>query len=468
MKLHAVQVEAHRRAAGHQGFAYFMQQGLGKTGTALTEFAELVANDEAQRMVVFCPNSFKSGWAEEVEKWNLKFETHIFESGKKSNEQFVNSSFSKPPLLIVNYEAIRSSSTIELIQRFCSQKSAYVAADESVQISTHNSNQTKAAIVLAKEAKWRRILSGKPMKQGPHDYWSQMRFIGLLDGVNYFHFRSKFCELGGFKGKQIIGVKNEEGLARIIAPHSFTALKSEWTDLPPKLYTTREYRMSAEQQRQFNSMMEDFILFVNDEQAVTVDAAITKYLKLAQIQAGFILDEEGGVHELVSNSSNPRLNLLLDILEDEVSGKVIIPYHHKHVFNILYGALQAKGYNPAFIKGGMTPEGVSEQKVRFNEDPNCRVILLQTRASKYGHTLLGGPEPQNRCSTMVFYENTYSLDDRSQIEDRNHRHGQVADNCLYIDLAGTVIDKNMTEALQKKEDLFQMIQRAVRAISSGA
>ena len=105
----------------------------------------------------------------------------------------------------------------------------------------------------------------------------------------------------------------------------------------------------------------------------------------------------------------------------------------------------------------MTPEDIQKAKDTFNNDPACRVILVQTRAGKYGHTLLGGLSPEDRCSTMIFAENSYSLDDRSQIEDRMHRHGQTADSCLYIDVWGTKLDHRITLALQAKESIAQAV-----------
>ena len=50
----------------------------------------------------------------------------------------------------------------------------------------------------------------------------------------------------------------------------------------------------------------------------------------------------------------------------------------------------------------MKPEETSEQKARFNNDASCRVILLQCDASRYGHTLLGGPGEADKCRTMIF------------------------------------------------------------------
>ena len=103
----------------------------------------------------------------------------------------------------------------------------------------------------------------------------------------------------------------------------------------------------------------------------------------------------------------------------------------------------------------MSPNEIEAQKEKFNNDPSCRIMFLQMRASKYGHTLLGGPEPENRCSTMAFFENTYSNDDRSQVEDRNHRRGQLENSCSYVDFVGTDIDDRMIDALVRRENMFR-------------
>jgi len=58
---------------------------------------------------------------------------------------------------------------------------------------------------------------------------------------------------------------------------------------------------------------------------------------------------------------------------------------------------------------------------------------------------------------MIFFENTYSLDTRSQIEDRIHRMGTIAESCLYVDLSGSDIDERITRALQRKENMFQAV-----------
>ena len=68
-----------------------------------------------------------------------------------------------------------------------------------------------------------------------------------------------------------------------------------------------------------------------------------------------------------------------------------------------------------------------------------------------GTRYLGGPGPDDKCRTMVFFENSYSADTRDQIEDRIHRRGQTGERVLYIDLSGSSLDRRIVKALQRKE-----------------
>jgi hypothetical protein len=219
--------------------------------------------------------------------------------------------------------------------------------------------------------------------------------------------------------------------------------------------------MTPEMKAMYDSMHDEFVLWLNDEENVSVDAAITKYIKLAQIQAGWVYDENHKVRWLVPDDRNPRLNALKEFIDEELTGKMAIPYHHKPVREQLLRNLGGED-KVAWISGGMPVKEIEEQKARFNGDKNVRFILLQDEASKYGHTLLGVPERGHHCYTMALYENNYNLDTRSQIEDRIHRHGQVADSVGYVDFAGTPLDRDCIRALQRKESVFQAVFAPLR------
>lgn len=449
--LDPVQVAALEFGKGKRGVGYFLEMGLGKSLLVLEEFQRA----DLTRLVIVTPNSFKRGFVDEIEKHGFAFDTHVFVSGSKANDKWFTKRYATPPVLIINYDAIRIPTVLLKILAWMRIKPTMLVVDESIQIKTHDSLQTKAALALAGGASVVRLLSGRPQTQGPHDLYPQLRAIGLFSGQKFWAFRNTFCVMGGWQNKQVVGVKNAAELAKVMAPVVFQALKADWLpDLPRKDFAIRYYEMSGEQAAQYKQMHDDFVLEISSKEIITVDVAIAKYEKISQIQIGFVLNEEGIARELVDPGSNPRLLCLLETLES-VEGKAIVIYRHRYTYEILAKALAA--WNPAFIRGQMRPDDVSAQKARFNDDPACRILLGQCDATKYGHTLLGGEDPKDHCSTMIFHENSYSLDTRSQIEDRVHRRGQRGENVLYIDLAGTELDRRVVRALQQKQDIYEAV-----------
>ena len=469
--LDPVQRAALRFAWKKPGVGWFLEQGLGKTLCALAEFDALYKRGLVDRMIVICPNSFKRGWLDECEKHGFQFDVHVWQSSRKdaAARWFASTGYGLPRLVILNYEAVRMPKVSAFLLSWAQVGKTYLAIDESIQIKGYNSQQTKAVHTLARwnpytgeliNVRFVRLLTGRPQTQGPHDLWGQLRAIGLFQQQNYISFRGTYCVMGGWEMKEVLAAQNTEMLADKMAPAVFQAKKKDWLpELPRKDMTIRDYKMSKEQQKQYDSMEDEFLLEI-ESGTITVDVAIAKYAKLAQIQTGFIYDEEHIVRELVAPEDNPRLNLLLQLLNEETEGKVCVVYRHRAVLPTLLETLRQ--WSPAFISGGMSPDATSEQKARFNEDPSCRVILLQCDAAKYGHTLLGGPGPDDLCRTMIFFENSYSADTRDQIEDRIHRRGQTGERVLYIDLSGSDLDRRIVKALQRKDQMYKSVFKNLR------
>ena len=461
LTLAPVQLEAITRADGRRGFAYYMEMGLGKTLTVLTEFKTLRMCNAVERLVVVCPNSFKGGWADEIEKHQTGLKAHIYEAKRP----LTLATMYTYDVLIINYEAVRTKRGLEAVLNFVEDRSAYLALDESIKLKNRLSQQTKAIIGSMYKQEMRggitmffdyiRLLSGKPMSQGPHDLWAQMMAINEM-GMTYYGFQNRYCHLGGWMNKEITGSQNEAELQDKLAKVSFQAKKKDWlTGLPPKVYSIRRHQLGAALQKHYDEMEEEFLTYLQGE-TVTVAVAIAKYEKLSQIQCGFLINEQGEARQLCTPEENPRINLLKDILDEEVSGKVVIVYRHRAVGEYLELCLtnfDDENDNVAWIRGGMSPGEIEVEKARFQD--NANIILLQAEAGKYGHTLVGTPD--DPCGTMIFFENSYSLDTRAQLEDRIHRIGAVAESCLYLDLSGSDIDERIVRALQRKERMFEAV-----------
>lgn len=429
------------------GWGHFMQMRLGKTPTLLNEFLLARKWYGYKKLVVIAPNTYKNTWGLEIEKFLPGMPYHIIESNKiKAAQAWCAKNHSG--ILLVNYEAVgRADAVIKLLTEWAGPDTM-VGGDESIIIKGYDSLMTRRSIDLAKRCGLRRPMSGKPITQGPHDIWSQLRFAGHLSGYLYAPFKSKFAKMGGFQGKQVVGVveEHEAELASIIANAGFVARRSDWMDHYATDYSHVVVPMEPKQAELYAQMDEEFVMWLNEAEYVKADQVITKLMKLQQISSGFIIDEMKVTHDLVDQTRNPKMLQLIHMLDNEIEGKAIIAVHFKHSIDTLMRGL-AK-YNPVHIRGQQ--KDIDDHKARFNGDDKCRVIVGQIQAIKYGHTLIGSKKMP--CMTTLMYENTFSLDDRSQIEERNQGADQRGPTSV-VDFICAKNDLRPIEALRRKEDV---------------
>lgn len=438
-----------------KGWSHYLEMRLGKTPTLLNEYSLFERDYGIKRFIVFSPNSYKEDWAREVPKFGLTVPFMAYETSKyKEAVKFAKESKGVFGIAI-NYEALQYSQTQEFLNDWV-DSFTYVGADESIKIKNPQSITTKMALALTKEAGVTRNLSGLPMTQGPQDLYTQFRFVSEQSGVNFYSFRNRFCKMGGFKAKKVVGAKNEEELKKLIEKSSFVAKRKDWgKPTHPEFYQVN-LELTPKQKKHYQDIDRDFITMLDSGVEVTVDQVISKIMKLQQISSGFLYLENYKIEELEDPIKTPKMKKLMEMLEDEVPGKVIVPYHYSKSGDVLMETL--KEYNPAVIRSSewMRKNGkeVGSEKIKFNTDPSCRVCLLNISAGKYGHDLSG--VEGNRCTTMIFYERTYSLDDRTQIEMRNTAAFQDWTN-VYMDFVASKVESDAVKALEKKENVVAAV-----------
>ena len=446
-----VQIEALRQSYPKRGWGHFLDMRLGKTTTALNEFLLFHRDFDVRRLLVVSPAKYKGGWRSEAEEFGVQVPIHVFEAspGKQSAaHEFVGKD---EGIFIINPETLLSGG-MELVQKFVAGGPFMLVVDESAMFKNPQAKAFRKLLPIAKAAAFVRILSGKPNPNGAHEFWSQLRLCGFLEGFNFFAFKYTFCKMGGFKGKQIIGLRNPERLNETLSDMCFRAKREDWGLERDVDYEIVPVDMQPAQSMAYKSMQNDFLVWLSEEKVVSVDIAIAKHAKLQQISSGFLIDEKGDPQPLVQFEKTPKFNDLLDRLENYINGKTIVLAHYSHTIDCLLSALE--GLSPAVIRGGMSVEATEAEKWSFNEDPNCRVLVAQAQAAKYGHRLMGSAD--DPCLSMCFFENTYSLDARSQCEERPQGAGQQG--TLHIwDYASSKIERDIIKALQRKEALSDVI-----------
>jgi len=451
---YAVQAKASELSQGKKGFAYYMDMGLGKTAVALNETVESIQRDVIDGAIVICINSLKSNWRAEVVSWGVNVPVTLWPDKPKT----------VPFIWVINFDAFLYAGYDEVFAA-CRKHRVACFIDESQKIKNPNGAVSKSILSLRNEFVFKRLLSGSPMTNTVMDLWPQFNFIGATN-MNPYAFRNRFAITGGYMGKQVVGVKNEDLLNELKAGFVFRAIKDEWLDLPEKVYPPpREIKMSSAQLKSYQGMHEDLLVLISElgltgdeTDEVSVNLVVTQLIKLQQIAAGFIITEEGHVVELVPANKNQRVLETVAVGEDTV-GKILVFCKHRYAATMLIAALEPLG-GCSKIVGGMTDDELSEEKSKFNCDGGNRWLVAQSSVGSTGHTLLGGIG-DNRCSTTVFFENDFNWGNRAQSEDRNHRIGQDK-AVVYIDFVASDIDRKIIHALQKKTALIRQVVDGVK------
>lgn len=466
---YGVQAYALHLAGNRLGFNFFMEQGLGKTLTTLADFWNRYEAGVSKNMLVVTINSMKLTWYKEALEQAYPFDFHVWPDIKNFPDK------PEGQVVVINWDAMRSGRGKEWLQGWMDNPKArvFTAFDESTCAANHTSQQGQSAVDLwAWSRGGTRCLAGLPNPNSPAEFYNQLKITGVPTGTIFHAFRNTFCEMGGHRDKVVLGVKNEDRLANMMKGRAFFADKDTWAPtLPDRFYSRRHVEMTPDQKQVYKTMAAELYAEINDETTVSVEQALSKATKLQQISGGWIYDEYRAVHK-IGNGEDPKLEAIKDLIK-HTPGKILVFAHFIPSVLKLIKAFPGETY--ALRKGtknsldpanaGMTDGELERQKQRFNEDDSIKLFIAPISVMKFGHTLIGSKAVP--CTAAVYYENTYSLLAKRQSQDRNHRWGATADRVDYIDIVCSPIDNYILRALERKTDMADALNTALREVING-
>ena len=446
-------------AVDRTGFAYLMEMGTGKTKVMIDESGDLFCRNEIDVLMIICPKSVMRTWEREIET-HMGVECTVAmwtSSPNKAQKAKMEEVLEKTPgvlrVLIMNVEAFSAGTkAYAYARRVLEHCRTYMGIDESQTIKGPGSKRTKKILELGRMADFRRIASGSPAPNSPMDYYSQLEFIhpGSTRQRSFYGFRARYAVLrekifGGRRVKVEVGYRNLEELQGIIRQYSFRVRKDECLTLPEKIYTQRSVEFTPEQQRLYREMRTEALAMVGTT-FVSSQAAITTLIRLQQITCGFVRDDEGDLHPVNSN----RVDAVMEIAES-TEEDIIIWTGHRPAVDMLSRALREKYGEEAvaeFHGGNVSTR--DDDAARFVSDSSCRFMVATQSAGARGNTWINATQ-------VVYFSNTFNLEERIQSEDRCHRSGQT-NHVTYTDLVveGTV-DEKLRESLIRKENISALL-----------
>ena len=407
--LRPYQQEAVDKAMGFDGFALFLEQRTGKTLTALS----IVDRRRPQLLVIVCPKKAIRVWEAEI----VKHMTIDWPMEK----------------LIINYEAVINVKARKKIRQLCLRYQSMVILDESHRIKRRSSKQSRSCRILGRACTWRLALTGTPIAQGLHDAWAQFDFMDPLIFGEWSSFEAQYCEKGGFKGRQIVGYRNQDRFERLFHRYSYRKTLREARGRPVLIRRiVRRVELGPDARQAYNELENDLVTVVR-RKTIETPLVITLVMKLQQITGGFVKDEDGFAHSV----GTEKLDELRSVIAD-AKGKLVVCSRFLHEMEAIRGACQSLGKTTLELRGGVEWDG------NFSTD----VAILQVQS--------GVAIDLSAADLIIFYSWDYSYINYEQTRFRVLSYDRTRVTYVYL-MANDTIDHQIYEAITRKKNLATLV-----------
>ena len=277
-------------------------------------------------------------------------------------------------------------------------------------------------------------MTGTPAAQSPLDAYGLAKLVNP-EGVPKFFtgWRDKVMnKLTQFKcGAKITAA---EDVHTALQP-AIRFTKAQCLDLPPVMTVTREVPLTPQQGKYYKMLKDKMIMQAAGETITAVNAA-AGVNKLLQISAGAAYTDN---QEVVEFDCSPRLNVLLEVLE-ETQRKVLVFAPYRHSIDTISTFLQKHNIDCDQIHGDISANRRTAIFKKFQTEESPRVLVIQPQSASHGVTLTA-------ADTVVFWGPVMSVETYLQCCARTDRVGQTSDKVTVVHIQGSDIERKMFRQL---------------------
>ena len=424
-----------------------LEMGTGKTLVSLM----LLAGLKAMRTLICCPLRV-------VPVWQMQMDRHldlsmvlvalddsagsVSEKQKLAEEKLrLADATGQPFVVVINYDSVWRDPFGAWAEK---QPWDLVIADESHKLKKPGGKASLYFKRLRSHARHRLALTGTPMPHSPLDVYAQFRFLDIAPfGPSFNAFKQKYAVMGGFQNKQVTGFKNLDELEALMRTITCRVSK-DVLDLPPQTHVTYHCPLSAEGQRVYRDLEEDFIAEVKGG-TVTAANAMVKLLRLQQVAGGWAKTDDGQLHRVDS----AKQKLLQDTLEDIGPSEPVVVFCRFHAdMNAVHEVCRELGYQSLELSG-------RKDDLKRWQEGEGQVLAVQIGSGGIGVDL-------TRARYSIYYSLSFSLGEYDQALSRVHRPGQTRPvEHIHLVVRNTV-DEKIMRALEKRAEIIQAILAEIK------
>jgi SNF2 family DNA or RNA helicase len=452
------------------------EMGTGKTGTAILTYRNWCRREGRMlRCLVVAPSVVLHNWKDEFKLFSHVSPDLIFPLTRGSGKDKAEKVYSDilpvldGTIISVNYEALLNEDLFLAIEKWNPE---IIIFDEVHYLKNSAAKRSKLCIRLAERSLYRLGLTGTAILRNSMDIFGIFRAVdlGKTFGTNKFVFQSKYLLDKNARNPNVSfpnwvdNPSTYKELNEKIYKKSLRKLKSECLDLPDLIKILKYAEWGVKQKRAYTDLKREFLTFVEsktkegEHASITANLAITKALRMLQVASGFVMTDDGIIHEF---DDVPRLDLVEELLNEivvEENNKCILWCSYKHNYKMLAKVCDKLKIKYVFMTGEQNTNEKRESEVAFQKDPSVKVIIANRGAGGIGVNLTA-------ASYSIVYSRNFSLAEELQSEARNHRGGsEVHDKIVKIDLCiKDSIEEAQLQALKNKHqistDILDMIKK---------
>lgn len=446
-KLYKFQRRAVRFLLRNGSAALFMEQGTGKTITALAYVARLWSRGYAKSVLVICPKAVIIGWKKQAEQHlNIPMMCWVGKKQIDNAEASMSMPFDGVQMLVVNYELFWRRPWI------MSHEWDVIICDESHRIKAPKSNQSIMVSKLV--APYKLLLTGTPIEKDERDLFAQFHFIDNTIFGSWFQFAQEYMRKIHFGNSDVFKLELKPGSVRRLrerlAPMCFRVRAKDVLELPDAIDQAVYFELTGKCKRYYDEIERSFHTEVRGKK-VSSHLAISNVTKLQQLTGGFLATDD---EELISLEQD-KLSALIDVVSD-------IPKHEKIVvfarfteeIKLIQQAMAGfLGRTCWTLEGSTKDQGEVWTTFQSSTDPNS--LVIQTRAGGVGIELFAS------CYAIL-YSNPLSYIDYDQLRKRLVREGQKRPVKFIHLIAENTIDEDVIYSLKRKHSNAETILRNLK------
>ena len=421
-----------------KGFGVCMadDMGLGKTIQIISLILKLKEEGSLKKPVlVICPTTLMGNWMKEIQMFAPELDAVIYHG----NDRQLNV---EHDVILTTYAIMRID-----VEELKKHNWSMIIVDEAQNIKNPDTAQTLAIKMLKSDIKV--AMTGTPVENRLTELWSIFDFInkGYLGSLKEFQ-KSYAIPIERFKEDS-----RASKLKMSISPFVLRRLKTDKhviSDLPEKMVLNEYCYLSKVQALLYEKTLNDLMSKISEFSGINRRGNIFKLITaLKQIcNHPYQFLKTGELNKDMSGKLEKCIDIVQGILDRDE--KTLIFTQYKEMGDILVDVIsQECNTEPLFFHGSLTVAQREEMIEKFQNDPDCKVMILSLKAGGTGLNLT--------CATnVIHYDLWWNPAVEDQATDRTYRIGQDKNVMVHRLITLGTFEEKIDEMLKSKKKLADL------------